>query len=109
MIDEDWLRFAFPTWHYYDVLRGLDELRAAAAEPDPRINEAVEVVERNRGADGRWPLQRVHEGEAHLDMDEGQGMPSRWNTLRALRVLDWARGDGGGLQATGRAAREIEA
>ena len=99
VIDDDWLRFAFPTWHYYDVLRGLDYLRAAAAEPDPRIREAIDVVERNRAADGRWPLQRVHEGEAHLDMDEGEGKPSRWNTLRALRVLDWAGGGGGAVRS----------
>ena len=109
VIDEEWLRFAFPTWHHYDVLRGLDYLRAASAEPEPRIREAIDVVERNRGADGRWPLQRVHEGEAHLDLDEGEGKPSRWNTLRALRVLDWAGADGGTLQAIGRTAQEIEA
>ncbi len=109
VIDVEWLRFAFPTWHYYDVLRGLDYLRAASAEPEPRIREAIDVVERNRGADGRWPLQRVHEGEAHLDLDEGEGKPSRWNTLRALRVLDWAGAGGGALQATGRTAQEVEA
>ena len=91
------------------MLRGLDYLRAASAEPEPRIREAIDVVERNRGADGRWPLQRVHEGEAHLDLDEGEGKPSRWNTLRALRVLDWAGAGGGALQATGRTAQEIEA
>ena len=109
VIDDDWLRFAFPTWHYYDVLRGLDYLRDASAEPEPRIREAIDVVERNRGVDGRWPLQRVHEGEAHVDIDEGEGKPSRWNTLRALRVLDWAGGGGGAVQATGRTAQEIEA
>jgi hypothetical protein len=109
VIDDDWLRFAFPAWHYYDVLRGLDYLREASAEPDPRTGEAVDVVERNCGADGRWPLGRVHEGEAHLDLDDGEGKPSRWNTLRALRVLDWARGGGGALQATRRTGQGIEA
>jgi hypothetical protein len=109
VIDEAWLRFAFPTWQYYDVLRGLEYLRAAQSEPDDRMDEAVEVVERNRGADGRWPLQRVHEGEAHLDLDEGVGRPSRWNTLRALRVLDWFRRGGGSVRAVGRTGRGIEA
>ena len=107
VIDEDWLRFAFPTWHYYDVLRGLDYLRAAEADPDERIAEAIEVVERARMADGRWPLQRVHEGETHLDLDEGVDRPSRWNTLRALRVLDWSRG--GAMPADHRSAARIEA
>ena len=109
IIDQDWLRFAFPTWHYYDVLRGLDYLRASASDPDPRIVEAVEVVERNRTSDGRWPLQRVHEGGAHLDLDEGEGKPSRWNTLRALRVLDWSRRGGAAAQASGRIGQGVEA
>jgi len=51
--------------------------------------EAIGVVESNRDPDGRWPLQNVHAGEAHLQMDDGEGKPSRWNTLRAMRVLDW--------------------
>jgi hypothetical protein len=46
-------------------------------------------VEANRDPDGRWPLQNVHEGEAHFQMEDGEGKPSRWNTLRAMRVLDW--------------------
>ncbi len=109
VIDADWLQFAFPTWHYYDVLRGLDYLRAADAEPDPRIAEAIEVVERNRGADGRWPLQTVHEGEVHFALDDGECRPSHWNTLRALRVLGWA-GHGRGMpEPAGRAAKGNEA
>jgi hypothetical protein len=89
VIDERWLQFSFPTWYFYDVLRGLDHLRDADDEPDPRVNDAIGIVERNRDPDGRWPLQNVHEGEAHFEIDEGEGKPSRWNTLRALRVLKW--------------------
>ncbi len=66
VIDPDWLRFSFPTWYYYDVLRGLDYLRDAGVEPDERVAEAIGVVEGNRDPDGRWPLQNVHEGEAHF-------------------------------------------
>ena len=65
-------------------------LRSAGVEPDERIAEAIELVEKNRGADGRWPLQNSHPGEAHFDLDEGANRPSRWNTLPALRVLHWA-------------------
>jgi hypothetical protein len=90
VIDPSWLRFSFPTWWHYDVLRGLDYLRDAGVEPDGRVAEAIEIVRGNRAADGRWPLQIVHEGETHFELDEGVGRPSRWNTLRALRVLDWA-------------------
>ncbi len=89
VIDPSWLRFSFPTWYFYDVLRGLEYLRRAEIEPDERIAEAIGVVEGNRDSDGRWPLQNVHEGEAHFQMDGGEGKPSRWNTLRAMRVLDW--------------------
>ena len=90
VIDRSWLGFSFPTWWHYDVLRGLDYLRAAGIAADERVTEAIAVVEGNRGADGRWPLQNVHEGEEYFQMDDGEGQPSRWNTLRALRVLDWS-------------------
>jgi hypothetical protein len=89
VIDPDWLRFSFPYWWHYDVLRGLDYLRDSGFTPDERLAEAIEVVEGNRGPDGRWPLQSVHPGEVHLQMEDDEGQPSRWNTLRALRVLDW--------------------
>ena len=92
VIDLDWLRFSFPTWWHYDVLRGLDYLRDAGVGPDERVAEAIKVVERQRDPEGRWPLQNVYEGETHLQMDDGDGLPSRWNTLRALRVLDWYGG-----------------
>ncbi len=90
VIDPDWLRFSFPTWWHYDVLRGLDYLRDVGEVPDERVAEAIGVVEGNRDPDGRWPLQNVYEGEAYFQVEDGEGQPSRWNTLRALRVLDWA-------------------
>jgi hypothetical protein len=88
VIDPTWLQFSFPHWYFYDVLRGLDYLRDAEVRDD-RVDEAVGVVESNRSADGRWPLQNVHEGESHFEMEDGEGQPSRWNTLRAMRVLEW--------------------
>jgi hypothetical protein len=90
LIDPSWLQFSFPTWWHYDVLRALDYLRDAGLEPDERVAEALGVVESNRDPDGRWPLQNVHEGKSHFPLEGGEGTPSRWNTLRALRVLDWA-------------------
>jgi hypothetical protein len=89
VINPDWLRFSFPHWYHYDVLRALDYLRGAGVKPDDRVAEAVSVVEGKRDADGRWPLENVHEGESHVEMEDGEGKPSRWNTLRAMRVLDW--------------------
>jgi hypothetical protein len=89
VINRSWLEFSFPTWWHYDVLRALDYLRDAQDKPDERVAEAIEVVEGNRDPDGRWPLQNVYAGEAHFQMEDGEGEPSRWNTLRAMRVLDW--------------------
>lgn len=91
VIDPRWLRFSFPHWYFYDVLRGLEYLRSTGATPDGRVAEAIGIVEGNRDPDGRWPLQEVHPGEAHVQMDDGEGRPSRWNTLRALRTLAWYR------------------
>ena len=87
--DAAWTRFAFPTWWHYDVLRGLEYLRRAGVTPDERVAEAIELVESKRDGDGRWPLENRYPGEMPVEMDEGEGRPSRWNTLRALRVLDW--------------------
>jgi hypothetical protein len=93
VIDPRWLQLTFPHWYFYDVMRGLEHLREAGVALDERMTEAIEVVKSNRAADGRWLLENVREGESHVAMDDGQGQPSRWNTLRALRVLDWFGGD----------------
>ena len=82
-------RFAFPTWWHYDVLRGLEYLRRAGVAPGERIAEAIDLVASKRGGDGRWLLEIQYPGEMPVEMDEGEGHPSRWITLRALRVLNW--------------------
>lgn len=87
--DAVFTRFAFPTWWHYDVLRGVDYLRRAGVTPDERVAEAVELVESKRDGDGRWLLETQYPGTMAVELDEGEGKPSRWNTLRALRVLDW--------------------
>jgi len=92
VIHPDWNRLSYPTDYSYDILRGLDYLRRAGVTPDERAAEAIGLVRSRRDADGRWPLENPHPGELHFTMDEGEGRPSRWNTLRALRVLDWADG-----------------
>jgi hypothetical protein len=89
VVDADWARFSFPTDYYYDVLRGLDYLRSARVTPDDRVADAIDLVRSKRDADGRWPLENPHPGELHFAMDEGEGKPSRWNTLRGMRVLRW--------------------
>jgi hypothetical protein len=97
LIDPPFTLFSFPTGWHYDALRGLDHLRAAGVTPDARVAEAIDLVRSKRDAEGRVPLENVHESEMvnarvrdlALDMDEREGQPSHWNTLRAMRVLDW--------------------
>ncbi|MDB5075962.1 MAG: hypothetical protein JWO42_2141 [Chloroflexi bacterium] len=87
--DAAWSRFAFPTWWHYDVLRGLEYLRSAGVAPDERVAEAIELVASKRDGEGRWPLETRYPGVMPVEIDGGEGRPSRWNTLRALRVLRW--------------------
>jgi hypothetical protein len=90
VVDPRFTMFSFPTWWYYDVLRGLEYFRASGAAFDERCAEAIELVAGRRDSEGRWPLENTHQGPTHLEMEGPDGFPSRWNTLRALRVLSWA-------------------
>jgi hypothetical protein len=85
----EFLLLAFPPRYHYDLLRALDYLRRAGSRPDSRMSDAVRVVESRRQADGRWLLDRAYDEALALPFGEAVGKPSRWNTLRALRVLRW--------------------
>ncbi len=87
-----WLRFSFPTWWHYDLLRALDYFRSVGDTPDPRLEEAIDLLRSRQHPDGTWPLENTHAGKVHFPMEEGDNHPSRWNTLRALRVLHWHDG-----------------
>jgi hypothetical protein len=93
-VNKRWMLISFPPRWFYDVLRGLDHLRESGSPPDHRAADAVSLVESKRDGEGRWPLQNPHRGREHFQMEEGAGKPSRWNTLRALRVLRWYRSGG---------------
>ena len=96
----EWSRFAFPTWWHYDVLRGLEYLCSASVAYDERMAEAIELVASKRDSGGLWPLETWYPGLMPVEMDEGEGQPSRWNTLRALRVLNWFQRDYGRFTKT---------
>jgi hypothetical protein len=85
----DWTRFAFPAWWHYDVLRGLEYLRQAGVSPDARVDEAIGLVVSKRDGHGRWPRDVRYAGRMPVEIDDGEGLPSRWNTLRAVSVLRW--------------------
>lgn len=92
VIDQAWLKFSFPARWHYDVLRALEYFRSAGEPPDPRVAEAMELLRTKRQPDGTWLLENTHPGKVHFPLEDGDGQPSRWNTLRALRVLDWYEG-----------------
>jgi hypothetical protein len=90
IVDPRFTMFSAPARWYYDVLRGLDYFRATGRPVDDRCREAVEMVAARADDQGRWPLENVHQGPTHFEMEGPEGFPSRWNTLRAMRVLRWA-------------------
>jgi hypothetical protein len=92
-VDAQWLQLSFPTRWHYDVLRALDYFRAVGDAPDGRVDEAIDAVRCKRQPDGTWLLENTHPGAVHFPLEDGDGQPSRWNTLRALRVLRWYDGD----------------
>lgn len=88
IIKSEFTRFVFPPRWHYDVLRALDHFRDVNAPRDERLADGIALVEGRRGEDGLWPLTYKYPGTGFFDM-ERVGKPSRWNTLRALRVLRW--------------------
>jgi hypothetical protein len=97
LIKPEFTLFSFPCGYHYDVLRALDHLREAGITPDSRVDEAIVLILIKRDAEERWPLENPHKVEMvnartrdlQFGMDEQEGHPSLWNTLRAMRVLDW--------------------
>ena len=86
VIDKRMLMLSYPSRWRYDILRALDYFRDAGVGYDPRMQDALDVLHKKRRKDGTWPLQARHAGVAHFEMEKAGGS-SRWNTLRALRVL----------------------
>jgi len=86
IINPNFLKLYYPCRWYYDVLRALDYFQSAQVPYDPRMNDALELLTKKRTKDGFWKLAAKHSGQTHFEMEKA-GQPSRWNTLRALRVL----------------------
>ncbi|MDE2262672.1 MAG: hypothetical protein KGL45_09130, partial [Gammaproteobacteria bacterium] len=83
VVDPKWLQFSFPIRWHYDVLRALEYFRSTGNPPDPRMDEAVDLLRSKRQPDGTWHLENTHPGKIHFALEDGDGRPSRWNTLRA--------------------------
>jgi hypothetical protein len=91
IVDDVFTRFSFPPYWHFDALRALDHFQSVGASRSPELTPAIELLEQRRASDSRWPLQNVHRNRTWFTMERG-GRPSRWNTLRALRVLRWWNG-----------------
>ena len=89
IVNPAWLQFSFPIRWHYDVLRALEYFRSVGNAPDPRMDEAIDLLRSKQQPDGTWLLENTHPGKVHFALEDVDGQPSRWNTLRALRVLDW--------------------
>lgn len=88
VVDSKMTRFSFPPRWRYDIMRALDYFQASQLPRDPRLEEAIAIIKKKRRTDGRWVLQSKHAGKTFFEMEK-VGKPSRWNTLRALRILKW--------------------
>lgn len=88
IIRKEFLKLSYPGRWYYDILKALDYFQYSRTEWDERMKPAIDVLLKKRKKDGTWSLQAHHPGKLHFDM-ETVGEPSRWNTLRALRVLKY--------------------
>jgi hypothetical protein len=81
-----WFKLGFPCGYVTDVLQVLEALCAAGAAGDPRLGPALEWVMAQRDESGRWANRYASEGKMIRDIDR-PGLPSKWVTLRACRVL----------------------
>jgi hypothetical protein len=91
IINPKFTLFSYPHYWHYDVLRGLSYLARSNAPRDPRVQEAMDLLCHKRNKDGTWPVQNRYSGKVFFNMEK-MGAPSRWNTLRARRVLRWWQG-----------------
>jgi hypothetical protein len=89
IVNPCWLQFSFPTYWHYDVLRALEYFRSVGGRPDARIDEGIALLRSKQQPGGTWLLENTHPGKVHFALENGDGLPSRWNTLRAMRVFAW--------------------
>ncbi len=86
IISKKMLTLSYPSRWRYDILRALDYFQSAKIDYDERMNDAIDILQKKRNKENTWNLQANHPGQTHFDMEK-IGKPSRWNTLRILKVL----------------------
>jgi hypothetical protein len=88
--NRSWFKFGYPLGYVTDVLQNLEVLTALGYGGDPRLTNGLELLLSKQDRQGRWPLEYTYNGKTWVDVEE-KGRPSKWVTLRALRVLKRAR------------------
>jgi hypothetical protein len=81
-----WFRFGFPLAYASDILLNLEALAGAGCAGDPRLNDAIGFVLSKQDERGRWIMEQGYRGRMWADIEK-RGRPSKWVTLRALRLL----------------------
>jgi hypothetical protein len=84
-----WLRFGYPLSYNSDALEALCALRSVGETPRAEYQPAIDLVRATADKQMRWALKNSFNGKMFADV-EAKGQPSKWLTLRALQVLDWA-------------------
>ncbi len=85
IINKNFFKLTYPCRWYYDILRAMDFFQYAGVKWDNRITEAMNYLNKKQNKDGSWNVQAAHAGQVHFTMEQA-GKPSRWNTLRMLRI-----------------------
>lgn len=86
IIKKDFLKLTYPRRWRYDILSALDCFQHGEVEWDERMSPSIQVLAKKGNKDSTWNIQEKHPGKVHFEMEKA-GRPSRWNTLRVLRVL----------------------
>jgi hypothetical protein len=81
-----WFRFGFPVFYVTDVLQNMEVLTSFGYAADPRLVPAMELLLSKQDQQGRWKMEYTYNGKTWVDV-EAKGKPSKWVTLRAMRVL----------------------
>ena len=88
IINANFLKMPYPCRWKYDIFRALDYFQYACCEWNYRLAPALEVLNQKKNKDNTWNMNAAHPGKVHIVMEKA-GKPSRWNTLRSLRIFKW--------------------
>lgn len=81
-----WFQFGYPIGYVADILQNLELLAFLGQANNPKLAKALELALSKQDLRGRWKMEYSLNGKMWADIEK-KGQPSKWVTLRALRVL----------------------